>query len=62
MEDTEDSMTNISKNKPVIANPEKIDPKKKPVPQEIIENFLKPEGNKSEVIDSEGHRVTINHY
>jgi|GEM_PF-5700308 hypothetical protein len=62
MEDTEDSITNISKNKPVIANPEKIDPKKKTLNQQITEGFLKPDGELSEVIDSEGHRVKINHY
>ncbi|MNL66620.1 hypothetical protein D3C87_1911140 [compost metagenome] len=62
MEDTEDDMTNISKNKPVIANPEKVDPKQKTVNQKIIESFTQREGKLSEVIDSEGHRITINHY
>jgi len=62
MEDTEDDMTNISKNRPVIVNPEKVDPKKKTVNQKILESFTQRDGELSEVIDSEGHRITINHY
>jgi hypothetical protein len=64
MQDLEDDMIH-SKNKPVIVNKklaEEIAKKEKSVNQKILETIDKRDGDKSEVIDSEGHRVTINHY
>jgi hypothetical protein len=64
MQDLEDDMIS-SKNKPVIVNKklaEEIAKKEKPLNQKILESIDQRDGDKSEVIDSEGHRVTINHY